>query len=73
MLNGYDLELIHSISESVSIPVIAAGGASCLQDFVDAIIIGRGGGSVEEEVGCRHQRESVLFVFWIDDAVITVT
>ena len=40
MLNGYDLELIHSISESVSIPVIAAGGASCLQDFVDAIIIG---------------------------------
>lgn len=37
MLNGYDLELIHSISESVSIPVIAAGGASCLEDFVNVV------------------------------------
>ena len=39
-LNGYDIELINSISESVSIPVIAAGGASCLNDFVDAIKLG---------------------------------
>ena len=40
MLKGYDLELISSITQEVSIPVIAAGGASCLKDFVDAIKIG---------------------------------
>lgn len=43
MLNGYDLELIHSVSESVSIPVIAAGGASCLEDFVN--VVKKGGAS----------------------------
>lgn len=37
MMQGYDLELIKMITESVSIPVIAAGGASCLQDFVDVV------------------------------------
>ena len=50
MLNGYDLELIQSISESVSLPVIAAGGASCLKDFVDAVKYGEasavGAGSI---------------------------
>lgn len=40
MLDGYDLDLFHKISQSVSIPVIAAGGASCLRDFVDAVKIG---------------------------------
>ena len=37
MLSGYDLELIKKISESVSVPVIASGGASSLQDFVDVV------------------------------------
>lgn len=30
---GYDLELINSVSESISIPVIASGGASTLEHF----------------------------------------
>ena len=29
--NGYDIELTKSISEKVPIPVIASGGAGCLQ------------------------------------------
>jgi imidazole glycerol-phosphate synthase subunit HisF len=37
---GYDLELIRRVSEAVSIPVIACGGAGGLDDFVDAINIG---------------------------------
>ena len=40
MLEGYDLDLIKSVSDSVSIPVIAAGGASCLEDFVKVIQTG---------------------------------
>jgi imidazole glycerol-phosphate synthase subunit HisF len=37
MLGGYDLDLIRAVSDAVSIPVIAAGGASCLEDFVRAV------------------------------------
>ncbi len=38
---GYDLELIRSISEAVSIPVIAHGGASTPVDVVRAIQFGK--------------------------------
>lgn len=37
---GYDLDITRQISGSVSIPVIASGGAGCLKDFYDAIVIG---------------------------------
>lgn len=33
MMTGYDLEMVEKITESVSIPVIACGGASGLDDF----------------------------------------
>lgn len=36
MMTGYDLSLIKRISESVSIPVVAAGGAGSLNDFREA-------------------------------------
>lgn len=36
-MKGYDLELIKQITSQVKIPVIAAGGAGKLQDFVDAV------------------------------------
>jgi len=36
-MNGYDLELIRSVSESVEIPVVAAGGAGDLSDFRKAV------------------------------------
>ena len=37
MMNGYNLKLINKISTSVSIPVIACGGASSIEDFRDVI------------------------------------
>lgn len=37
---GYDLELTKKISDSVSVPVIASGGAGSKQDFYDALTIG---------------------------------
>ncbi len=39
--NGYDLELTRMISENVSIPVIASGGAGNLQHFKDAFVEGK--------------------------------
>lgn len=37
VMNGYDIELIRSVSEAVNIPVIVAGGCGKLQDFVEAV------------------------------------
>ena len=50
---GYDLELIKSVTESVSIPVVACGGAGKLEDFSDAV---REGGASAVAAGS-------LFVF----------
>ena len=38
---GYDLELTRAIAESVSIPVIASGGAGTLEHFRDALTEGK--------------------------------
>ena len=38
---GYDLELTCAIAESISIPVIASGGAGRLEHFKEALTVGR--------------------------------
>lgn len=38
---GYDLELTAAVSEAVSVPVIASGGAGTLQHLADVLSIGR--------------------------------
>lgn len=37
---GYDIELLQSITKSVTIPVIASGGAGTKQHFYDALVYG---------------------------------
>jgi len=38
---GYDIELTRTISEAVSVPVIASGGAGTLEDLYQALIAGK--------------------------------
>jgi imidazole glycerol-phosphate synthase subunit HisF len=38
---GYDLELTSAISEAVTVPVIASGGAGCLEDLFQALTTGK--------------------------------
>jgi cyclase len=40
MLQGYDIDLIHHVSDAVKIPVVAAGGAHKYEAFVDAFHAG---------------------------------
>ncbi|MEE8472177.1 MAG: imidazole glycerol phosphate synthase subunit HisF [Dehalococcoidia bacterium] len=40
-LTGYDLELNRAVSEAVSVPVIASGGAGNLSHLYDAVAVGR--------------------------------
>lgn len=44
MKNGYDLELLKMISENVSIPIVASGGAGKMEDFYNGIVIGKARG-----------------------------
>ena len=39
--SGFDLELLNVVSNKVSIPIIASGGAGTLEHLKDAISIGR--------------------------------
>ena len=39
--DGYDLEFTRAISEAVSIPIIASGGAGTLEHLYEGVIIGR--------------------------------
>lgn len=43
-MDGYDLELIKSVSTSVSIPVVALGGAGKTEDFISAYRDGKANG-----------------------------
>jgi cyclase len=38
--SGYDLELVSSVARSVSVPVIASGGAGRLEDLAEAVLVG---------------------------------
>lgn len=51
-MQGYDLELIKSVSESVSIPVVASGGCSGYEDMYNAI-----------EAGASAVAAGALFLF----------
>ena len=39
--DGYDLELLRAISESVTIPVVASGGAGGLGHLYDVLVVAR--------------------------------
>jgi len=38
--DGYDLEITRAVSEAVSIPVVASGGAGSPDHLADAILLG---------------------------------
>lgn len=63
-MEGYDVELIKRVAQSLSIPVIACGGAGKLQDFADAV---KSGGASAVAAGSffvfHGRRRAVLINF----------
>ena len=53
--NGYDLELTKAVSDAVSIPVIASGGAGKMEHFYDALT--EGGADAALAASLFHFRE----------------
>jgi cyclase len=39
--DGYDLEITAAVSEAVSLPVVASGGAGCPRHLADVIELGK--------------------------------
>lgn len=50
MKEGYDIELLKSITSGVKVPVIASGGAGKMDDFVEGAIEGRASGVLAASV-----------------------
>jgi imidazole glycerol-phosphate synthase subunit HisF len=50
---GYDIDLLHSVSSAVRVPVVAHGGAGSVADFEEAVVRG----------GCSAVAAGSMFVF----------
>jgi cyclase len=63
-MEGYDLELIKEVSQAVTIPVIACGGAGRVEDFNDAVKIGHASAVAAGSMFVFHgRRHAVLISF----------
>lgn len=60
---GYDLEIIKRVSESVNIPVIANGGASKLEDLVKALDAGASAVSAGKMFTFHGKHDAVLITY----------
>ncbi len=61
---GYDIELIKSISDSVTIPVVALGGAATISDFSKAILEGHASAVAAGSMFVYHgARKAVLIKY----------
>jgi cyclase len=63
--DGYDLEITRGVSEAVSIPVVASGGAGCPQHLADAVTLGKADAALAASIfhfGTYSIRETKLFM-----------
>lgn len=63
MMQGYDLELVKSVSEAVSVPVIACGGAGSIQDFKRVLTEGK----------AHAAAAGSLFVYYGEEKAVLIT
>jgi cyclase len=64
MMEGYDIELIRSITQSVRIPVIACGGAGKMEDFRSAVKDGGASAAAAGSFFVFHgKRRAVLITY----------
>ena len=63
MMQGYDVKLVKEISSTVSIPVIACGGAKDLNDFKDVLEVG----------GAHAAAAGSLYVYYGEQKAVLIT
>jgi cyclase len=63
-MEGFDIELIRNVSQSVKIPIIACGGAGKLSDFGDAVRLGGASAAAAGSFFVFHgKRRAVLITY----------
>jgi cyclase len=62
-MKGYNLDLIKRITDTISIPLIACGGAGSLQHFVDAVKAGASAVATGSMVVYQGKNRGVLINF----------
>lgn len=67
-MSGYDVPLIKIISDAVSIPVLACGGAGSLQDFSNAINIGKASAVVAGSMFVFHGKQRGVLISFPEDS-----
>jgi cyclase len=61
MMDGYDQTLIAAVADSVSIPVIACGGAGCVEDLIKVVTEGKASAAAAGSLFVYHgPRRAVL-------------
>lgn len=64
LMQGYDLDLVRRVSDAVSLPVIACGGAGKLSDFREAVLQGGASAVAAGSLFVYHgKRRAVLISF----------
>ena len=66
MMEGYDIDLIKSVSDAVDIPVIACGGAGKLSDLHKAHEIGHASGMAAGSMFVFHGRKRAVLISYPD-------
>lgn len=69
---GYDLELTRMISENVSIPVIASGGAGTMEHFYDAFTQGKADAALAASLFHFKEMEILDLKHYLRDKGISV-
>lgn len=68
---GYDIALIRSVAQAVSVPVIACGGASSVKDFTMAISEGKASAVAAGSMFVYHGPHKAVLVNFPDEQTLT--
>lgn len=67
-MSGYDVPLIKSVADAVSIPVLACGGAGTLQDFYNAVHLGGASAVVAGSMFVFHGKHRAVLISFPEDS-----
>lgn len=66
-MTGYDLDLVHEVSNAVDLPVIALGGGGCLEDMVQVIKAGNASAAAAGSMFVFHGPHRAILITYPED------
>ena len=69
-MKGYDLELVKSVAEAVSIPVIACGGAGEVLDFKKVLSEGKAHAAAAGSLFVYYGEENAVLINFPEESIL---